>query len=120
LQFWVFEAAARERLAASLGHMTPSMCVDACDEFFSRAEQNMTKSKIILQLLFPVTLFIVAHHYQPLATDLFGILFALIFVCLGLQIYFMPIRKKQENIAKFKTRHGIPLDEPHEADKILI
>jgi uncharacterized membrane protein len=79
----------------------------------------MAKSKIRLQFLFPVILFLVGHHYQPLATDLFGILFVLILVCLGLQIYFMPIKKKQENIAKFKARHGIPLDEPHKADKIL-
>jgi hypothetical protein len=63
--------------------------------------------------------FLVAHHYQPIAADLFGILFALIFVCLGLQIYFMPIKKKQESIAKFKARHGIPVDEPHKADDIL-
>jgi len=79
----------------------------------------MTKSKIILQFLSTVILFLVAHHYQPLAADLFGILFALIFVCLGLQIYFMPIKKKRENIARFKARHGIPLDEPHKADEIL-
>jgi hypothetical protein len=31
----------------------------------------------------------------------------------------MPTKKKQESIAKFKARHGIPLDEPHKADKIL-
>jgi hypothetical protein len=79
----------------------------------------MTKSKIILQFLSTVILFLVAHHYQPFAADLFGILFALIFVCLGLQIYFMPIKKKQENIARFKARHSIPLDEPHKADEIL-
>ncbi len=79
----------------------------------------MTKSKIILQFLSMVILLLVVHHYQPLAADLFGILFALILVCLGLRIYFMPIKKKRENIAKFKARHGIPLGEPHKADEIL-
>ena len=72
-----------------------------------------------MRLLSAVILFLAAHHYQPIAADLFGILFALIFVCLGLQMYFMPIEKKRENIARFKARHGIPLDEPHKADAIL-
>jgi hypothetical protein len=49
----------------------------------------------------------------------FGILLAVIFVCLALQIYFMPIKSKLEYIAKFKSRHGISPGEPHKSDEIL-
>jgi hypothetical protein len=31
----------------------------------------------------------------------------------------MPLKRKYKNIAKYKARHGIPIDQPHKADDIL-
>ena len=82
-------------------------------------EQQMSKFKTYWSYAYPVALFLVGHHYEPVASDLFAILFALIMVCVGLQIYFMPIKSKLESIAKTKARHGFPVDQPHKIDKIL-
>lgn len=71
------------------------------------------------ELCIPIALFVVGYHYQPIATVLFAILFAVIALCLGLRIYFMSINDKLEGIAKAKARHGIPLDQPHHIDRIL-
>jgi len=75
--------------------------------------------KTHLNLVFLVALFIVGYHYQPIATLLFAIFFAVISIFTVLQIYFMPVKAKLEAIAKTKARHGIPLDQPHKIDKIL-
>jgi hypothetical protein len=63
--------------------------------------------------------FVAGYRYRPIATVGFAILLALVGLYLGLQIYFMPVKAKLENIAKFKARHGIPLDQPHKVDRIL-
>ncbi len=62
---------------------------------------------------------VAGHFLEPTATDVFAAVFALILVWLGLQIYFMPLKRKYELIAKYKARHGIPIDQPHKADDIL-
>jgi hypothetical protein len=77
------------------------------------------KLKPYLSYLYLVVFFFVGYHYQPIATVGFAILFALILIFLGLQIYFMPVKAKLESIAKLKARHGIPLDQPHKIDMIL-
>jgi hypothetical protein len=78
----------------------------------------MPRFKTVLNLL-GIGLFLVSAYFEPMSAILFGILFALIFVCLALQIYFMPIRLKLEHIAKYKARHGIRQGEPHKSDEIL-
>ncbi len=72
-----------------------------------------------LPLGYMVVSIVVGHHFQPIATDLFVILFAVLFIGFCLQIYFMPVKRKLENIARLKVRHGIPLDQPHNVDRIL-
>ena len=79
----------------------------------------MGKYKPYLNCLYLVFLFFVGYHYQPIATVGLAILLALIALYTGLQIYFMPVKAKLESIAKFKARHGIPLDQPHKVDMIL-
>jgi hypothetical protein len=78
----------------------------------------MPRYKTVLNLL-GVGLFLATMYFEPMSAIVFGILFAVIFVCLALQIYFMPIKSKLEHIAKFKLRHGIPPGEPNKADEIL-
>jgi len=79
----------------------------------------MSKYKPYLGSLYLIALFFVGYHYQPIATVVFAILFGVVMLCLGLQIYFMPVKTKLDNIAKLKARHGIPLDQPHKVDRIL-
>jgi hypothetical protein len=80
---------------------------------------QMSRYKTYLSYVCPIALFFVGYHYEPIATVLFAILFAFIMLCVGLQIYFMPIKAKLDGIAKAKARHGIPLDQPHNIDRIL-
>jgi hypothetical protein len=79
----------------------------------------MIRYKASLGLLCQLAVFVVWHHYDPIGTDILGIVLGIIFIGLALQIYFAPFKSKQETIAKFKARHGIPLDQPHKADTIL-
>jgi hypothetical protein len=79
----------------------------------------MSKYKTYLSYVYPVALFFVGYHYEPIATVFFAILFAFIMLCVGVRIYFMPTKAKLEVIAKTKARHGIPSDQPHNIDRIL-
>jgi hypothetical protein len=80
---------------------------------------DMSKFKPYLSALYLAALIIVGYHYQPIATIGFAIVMILIALYVGLHIYFMPVKAKLDIIAKFKVRHGIPLDQPHKADMIL-
>jgi hypothetical protein len=77
------------------------------------------KFKPYLSALYLAVLLLVGYHYQPIATVGFIILFALVLLYVGLQVYFMPVKAKLKSIAKVKARHGIPLDQPHKVDMIL-
>jgi hypothetical protein len=79
----------------------------------------MSKYKSYFALVFLLAIMILGHYLDPIATYVFAAVFALILVGLGLQIYFMPLKRKYENVAKYKARHGIPIDQPHKADDIL-
>ncbi len=68
---------------------------------------------------YPVAVFLVFHHYEPIATDVFAVLCAVIMVFVGFQIYFMPVESKLASIAKTKARHGFPVDQPHRIDSVL-
>jgi hypothetical protein len=79
----------------------------------------MGKFKNYFSLACFLAILVVGHHFDPIATDLFAAVFALILVGFGLQIYFMPIERKHANIANYKARHGIPINQPHKVDEIL-
>jgi len=79
----------------------------------------MIKYKTFLSLSCQLALFLVWHYFDPIGADFLGIFFVIIFLGLALRIYFAPIKSKQESIAKYKARHGIPLDQPHKVDEIL-
>lgn len=72
-----------------------------------------------LSLLQMAGLFLIGHHYYPIQADLFTALFAVIFLCFGFRIYFMPVKGKREAIERYKKRHGIPLECPHKIDHLL-
>jgi hypothetical protein len=103
-----------------LEYLRPSTQRDFCvKKLWLPPRIAIRKLKPYLSYLYLVVFFIVGYHYQPIATVGFAILFALILIFLGLQIYFMPVKAKLESIAKLKARHGIPLDQPHKVDMIL-
>jgi hypothetical protein len=79
----------------------------------------MHQLKTYLSLGCFLAVLIVGHHFNPIATDVFAVVFALILIVIWLQMYFMPIERKRENIAKFKARHGIPVNESHKVDEML-
>ncbi len=79
----------------------------------------MRNYRALLNLLWRAGLFLIGHHYYPLQADLFAVTLAVIFVCLGLQIYFKPVKGKREAIERYKKRHGIPLECPHDVDRML-
>lgn len=80
---------------------------------------RMGRYKCHLSAAFLVVSLGVGWRYEPIATSVFAIFFAFIMLCVGLRIYFMPIKTKFEGIAKAKARHGIPLGQPHHTDRIL-
>jgi hypothetical protein len=79
----------------------------------------MIKYKTFLSLPLQLALFLVWHHYDPIGADVMGIVLVIFVLGFVLRIYFWPIESKYESIAKFKTKHGIPLDQPHKVDEIL-
>ena len=79
----------------------------------------MMKYKTYLSLSCQLAVFLVWHHYDPIGADVLGTLLVIIFLGLALRMYFASIKSKRESIAKFKTRHGIPLGEPHKVDEML-
>ena len=79
----------------------------------------MIKYKTYLSLFCQLAVFLVWHRYDPIGADVLGVLLVIIVLGLALRIYFASTKSKRESIAKFKTRHGIPLDEPHKVDEML-
>jgi hypothetical protein len=85
----------------------------------SSSEMPMGRYKTFASNACSIAFMIIFHHYEPIAADLFAGLIAVVIVCVALQIYFMPIKSKLENIARTKARHGFPVDQPHKIDQIL-
>jgi hypothetical protein len=75
--------------------------------------------KRVFGILCTVGFFALLYRHNSLEAYGLATLLALILVYAGLSIYFAPVRSKQEDIAKFKARHGIPLEQPHRVDEIL-
>ena len=80
---------------------------------------HVTKYRTLLNSLLLVGAFLITHRYNPVVADLFAVFLVVIFLYTGLHIYFMPVQSKLKAIAKYKKRHGLPLDQPHKADEIL-
>jgi hypothetical protein len=75
--------------------------------------------KSVFGILYAVGFLVLLYRHNSLEAYALATLLALILVYAGLSIYFTSVKTKLENIAKFKTRHGIPLDQPHKIDEIL-
>ena len=79
----------------------------------------MITYRVYRGLFLELAVFLVWHHFQPIYADIFGILMIIIGVVTALQIYFESVAIKRASIAKFKARNGIPLDQPHQVDRVL-
>ena len=79
----------------------------------------LRKFKSVFDILYAVGFFVLLYRHNSLEAYALAILFALVLVYVVLSIYFASVRSKQEDIAKFKARHGIPLEQPHKIDEIL-
>jgi energy-coupling factor transporter transmembrane protein EcfT len=75
--------------------------------------------KRVFGILYTVGFFALLFRHNSLEAYALAILLALVLVYAVLSIYFASVRSKQDDIAKFKARHGIPLDQPHRVDEIL-
>jgi hypothetical protein len=79
----------------------------------------LRKYKSAFDILYAVGFFALLYRHNSLEAYVLATLLALVFVYAGLSIYFASVKTKLEDIATFKARHGIPLDQPHNVDKIL-
>jgi hypothetical protein len=79
----------------------------------------LRKCKSVFGILYAVGLFALVYRHNSPEAYVLAILFTLVLVYAGLSIYFASVKTKLEDIAKFKARHGIPLDQPHKVDEIL-
>jgi hypothetical protein len=60
-----------------------------------------------------------AHHFRPEGTDVFIALCIIIAVWQVLDWKWMSTGRRAELLAKYKARHGIPIDQPHKVDEFL-
>ena len=77
------------------------------------------KCKSVFDALYALGFFALLYRHNSLEAYVLATLLALILVYAGLSIYFASVKTKRETIDKFKERHGIPLDQPHNVDEIL-
>jgi hypothetical protein len=64
-------------------------------------------------------LLVVAHHFEPEATDVFVVVCLVILAWHVIDWKFMSRERRAALVAGFKKRHGIPQDQPHKVDSIL-
>jgi len=79
----------------------------------------LRRYKSVFDILYAVGFFALLYCHNSLEAYVLAILLTLVIVYAGLSIYFASVKTKQEDIAKFKARHGIPLEQPHRVDEIL-
>jgi energy-coupling factor transporter transmembrane protein EcfT len=79
----------------------------------------LRKCKSVFDTLYAMGFFALLYRHNSLEAYVLAILLTLVFVYAGLSIYFASVKTKLDDIAKFKARHGIPLDQPHKEDEIL-
>jgi hypothetical protein len=75
--------------------------------------------KGVFDILYTVGFFALLYRHNSLEAYALATLLGLVLVYAVLSIYFASVRSKQEDIAKFKARHAIPLNQPHPVDEIL-
>jgi hypothetical protein len=61
----------------------------------------------------------IAHHNEPVGTDVFLIVLPIIFIRQLIDWNFMSAERRAALVANYKRRHGIPQDQPNEADSLL-
>jgi hypothetical protein len=61
----------------------------------------------------------VAHHVQPVGTDVFLVVLLITFIWQVIDWNFMSAERRAALVTNYKTRHGIPQDQPHKVDSIL-
>jgi hypothetical protein len=79
----------------------------------------LSKLKGVFGLLYAVGFFALLYRHNSLEAYVLATLLAVVFVYAGLSIYFAPVKTKMDDIARFKARHGIPLEQPHKVDETL-
>jgi len=79
----------------------------------------LKRCKSVFVSLYAMGFFALLYRHNSLEAYALATLLGLILVYAGLSIYFASVKAKRENIAKFKARHGIPLDQPHKVDETL-
>jgi hypothetical protein len=91
------------------------------DHTYWRQPQSpaLRKFKGVFDVLYAVGFIALLYRRNSLEAYAFATLLGLIFVYVGLSFYFASVKTKLQNIAQFKARHGIPLDQPHKADETL-
>jgi len=62
---------------------------------------------------------VIAHHNEPIGTDVFIVVLLTIFIWQVIDWNFMSAERRAALVAGYKTRHGIPQDQPHKADSFL-
>ena len=80
----------------------------------------LRKFKSVFDILYALGFFGLLYRHNSLEAYILGCLLALVLIYVVLSIYFASVRSKQKDIAKFKARHGIPVDQPHKVDEILM
>jgi hypothetical protein len=66
-----------------------------------------------------IFLLVLAHYFEPEATDVFVVVCLVIFVWHVLGWKLMSRERRAALVAGFKKRHGIPQDQPHKVDSFL-
>jgi hypothetical protein len=79
----------------------------------------LRKCKGVFDFLYVVGFFGLLYRHNSLEAYAIATLLALVLVYAVLSIYFASVKTKLETIAKFKARHGIPLEQPHKIDETL-
>jgi hypothetical protein len=69
-----------------------------------------------LGLLLPLVL---AHQFEPEATDLLIAILVVVFAWHVIDWKLMSRRRRAALVARFKERHGVPQDQPHKVDSFL-
>jgi hypothetical protein len=75
--------------------------------------------KALAGSLSQVLLLVIAHHFEPEATDVFIVVCLIIFIWHVIGWKLMSRERRAALVAGFKVRHGIPPDVSHKVDTLL-
>jgi hypothetical protein len=80
---------------------------------------QVVKLKDYAALLGSIISLALAHHHDPVPTDVFLVLLLVIFIWLVIDWKFMSVDRRSALAALYKARRGIPRDEHHKIDELL-